>query len=245
MSTDVQPTTIPTFTTTNPSLATTTKPTYTLTTDELQYCIRIGNERQDTNTRNRIPSKQFTSRDPTNIHIQGVIGEYSFAKLCGEDEKLIRKRLDNTQSRGARNDILQDCIVNGKTIDVKTTLNARAQQIYARLHKIKNPAHFYVLVLIEFLDPSTHQTIAISQQYYDQVFGLLQSNTRQFEVRCTFQGFASGTQVFAHYVQDNSYSCKVNSSWQEFSDQISATSSSNNKKESETCENGLLTSVRC
>lgn len=218
-------------------------PTYQLSEAELQYCIKIGNDRQETNVKNNIASKQFTSRDPTNIHIQGVIGEYAFAKLCeslANDTKTdITKTLNDTRSRGTKND-KQDWTINKKTIDVKTTLNKRAQQIYARLHKIRNPAHFYVLILIEFLDPATHQPISISPQLYDQMFGLLQQNTRQFDVRCTFQGFVESKELFSHYVeQDKSYTSKVNPSWSEFCAQILETNEVNEVRTVQcTCGNG-------
>ncbi len=203
-----------------------------LSNDEVLYCIKIGNERQDTNTKNKVASKQFTNRDPATIHIQGVMGEFAFAKMCdqhfGESKAQdVTKVLNDTKSRGARHDTF-DWTLFGKRIDVKTTLNAKSTTVYARLHKRVNPADFYVLILVEFLNPTTGGAMEIWPRQYDQMFGLMRhaaetKGTLPFGVRCTFQGFQSSKELFAHYNSGNggsnaasSFCCQVNPSWDNF-----------------------------
>lgn len=207
---------------------------YQFSVDELLYCIRIGNRRQQVNTKNGVRSKQFTERDPTNIHIQGVMGELAFMKICEKEMKLdlkIEETLNNTSSRGAARDSF-DCMLFGKTVDVKSTLNRGSKYIYARQHKSTNPADFYVLILIEFMNPNSTEPIYISQNYYDQFFGAIQADIHSFQVRCQFYGFIGKDELFEtskdDFMQmtDGSVRAKVNSRWSDFSNQFSLPSQS-------------------
>src|SRR5262245_7782577 len=94
---------------------------YKFLATDLTYCIQIGTQRQRTNEQNRIRSRQFTDRDPTAIHIQGVLAEFAFGKLCSQELKLnidLQGILDNTESRGGRKDTFDLTLFN-KKIDVK------------------------------------------------------------------------------------------------------------------------------
>ena len=197
---------------------------YRLTTDELLYCIRIGNQRQDTNTKNHIASKQFTKRDPTNIHIQGVIGEYTFAHICNRELKTTtdpKTLLDNTSSRGSKHDTF-DWIVNTKKIDVKTTLSPYARNIYARCHKKINPADVYALMFIGFFDVVTQKPIVTDMQHYDQLMWMVQAKPADYIVEGHFKGFCTHEQMFQHPMKDGSYMTAVEPKWSVFAQEISS-----------------------
>ena len=193
---------------------------YKLSVDELRYCITIGAQRQTTNVHNKIRSKQFTMRDPTMIHIQGVLGEYGFAQLCNRDlagSSDTKTVLNNTQSRGAKHDTF-DWNVFGQKIDVKTTLSKYANRIYARTHKSKNPADWYVLMLIEFLDAKTHQAHVPKAAEYDAYV----KNADQFQVQVTFQGAATKTQILDASESNGALAVTPSiKTWSDFSAQMS------------------------
>jgi hypothetical protein len=165
--------------------------------DELSYCIRIGTERQATNMRNCVPSKQFTQRDPTAIHIQGVLGEFAFAKLCSslstDTKDDVTTVLNNTKSRSGKKDTF-DWSAFGKRIDVKTTLNPYSTSIYARRHKSDHPADLYVLIMIEFIDPKTNRVFYVQDK--DQMFAHVQKDPTVLTVQATFRGWIPSALLF-------------------------------------------------
>lgn len=201
--------------------------------DDLSYCIRIGQQRQATNVKNGVPSKQFTQRNPTNIHIQGVLGEYAFAKMCAglstdkKDDVMIV--LNNTQSRSAKHDTF-DWSVFGKKVDVKTTLYPYGYKIYARQHKYGNPADLYVLILIEFIDPKTNQTVY--SQNKDDLFDQCQKDPNKFHVKCTFRGSVLSAKLFQSINLSNDGSFVADAQikqWSDFCAQFSAPVERTNK----------------
>jgi hypothetical protein len=196
---------------------------YRLTSDEVLYCIRIGIQRQETNTKNNIASKQFTTRDPTNIHIQGVLGEYTFAKLCNRELKMdtnVCTELNNTQSRGARHDTF-DWTLFSKKIDVKTTLAPWTKNIYARQHKKLNPADLYVLMFLAFYDRVTGNPLLPASKQYDELLNSVQTHPDQFIVEGQFKGFAHAKDMFRSAMYDNSFSTPVANDWKGFVNEIS------------------------
>ena len=196
-----------------------------LSTDELQYCIHIGTQRQETNMRNRIASKQFTSRDPTNIHIQGVLGEFVFGQICMREFKEGNsKALDDTSSRGSRNDTF-DWNMFGKKIDVKTTLSPYVKNIYARAHKFANPADLFVMISLSFFD-AQNTRLYVPTKAYDEMLFNIQRTPKEFVVEGGFGGFATSQQMFASPESCGSFSAPLQTSWTEFCSVISSQISS-------------------
>jgi hypothetical protein len=192
---------------------------YKFLVDELAYCIRIGTQRQRVNEHNRVRSKQFTDRDPTNIHIQGVLAEYAFARLCAQELKLninIQAILDNTQSRGARRDTF-DLTLFGKKIDVKSTMSEYNSFVYAPLHKRFNPADYYVLMGLE--TEAKDGTPEAKDGSPDEKINAIVKNPNS-TVSGVFRGFVSGSILFASTAQLSCYRAKANPSWKEFLHQL-------------------------
>jgi len=149
-------------------------------------------------------------RNPTNIHIQGVLGEYAFAQLCNarwsNDTKDTKQILNNTKSRSGRADTF-DWSLFGQTIDVKTTLNQWSKRLFARTHKFKYPADWYVLILLEFKDPKTKQTIHAQTKQYDMYI----DNLETYEVQATFKGAITSRDLFTkeHQVDPAQFAAEV------------------------------------
>jgi hypothetical protein len=180
----------------------------TLTPEEVTYCIGVGTRRQQTNVKNSIASKQFTQRDPTTIHIQGVLAEYAFARLCEQDCKLdlqIKITLDDTRSRGCKS---VDWTVFGKTIDVKSTLN-NTHHVYAPRHKARYPANFYVLMWIDLPYHGTHD---------ERIWACMREPS---PITVTFQGFVPHTTLFMNSASLSPVlAVEANPKWEQFLDQI-------------------------
>lgn len=177
---------------------------YTFTSTEVVYCIKIGTQRQKTNERNRVPSKQFTRRDPTTIHIQGVLAEYAFAKICERECKVsldIESALNNTKSRRGTD----DWTIHEKRIDVKSTLH-NSSVIYAAAHKSRYPSDLYVLIWIDTKCNGSND---------EQIWQLMREP--RSDVVCTFQGFATPKDLFANI---DAHHCAANASWDDFLAQI-------------------------
>lgn len=176
-----------------------------LSTDQVAYCIRVGRERQRTNVNNRIQSKQFTQRDPTTIHVQGVLAEYAFGRLCESELKVdlkVEEVLNDTRSRGAS----FDWTLNKKTVDVKSTL-WNSKLIYSPTHKRFHPADFYVLMFLEVPFGGTND---------DKINSIM---ARPQPLTVHFQGFTGKENMFARALATTS-TAQVNPSWDEFLAQI-------------------------
>lgn len=175
---------------------------------QVAYCIQIGRQRQETNQKNGIRSKQFTQRDPTTIHVQGVLAEYAFAKIWEKELKIdlqVEKTLNDTRSRGAS----FDWTLNKKTVDVKSTLY-NSKLIYSPSHKHHHPADFYVLMYL---------SIPFGGSNDEKIWALMK---RPQAITVSFQGFVTGMELFRN-LQSNTCTSQVNSSWSEFLAQIPET----------------------
>lgn len=116
---------------------------YTLTPAETETCIRIGLERNSKNIANNSKNMNYSSRDDSQIQMQGVAGEYAFCKLFG-----LAIEIDDTTCRNFLNDTFDARFGNGWKVDVKTTLRSDAP-ILVSTWKSRNPPQLYALMIME------------------------------------------------------------------------------------------------
>lgn len=150
---------------------------YTLTHDEMRECVRIGHERNRRNRDEGRVSRRYTAhRTDDDISVQGVIGEWAFARLFD-----LSIDIHDTTCRSARTETRFDAVMTpeGWTVDVKTTVGRDAPMRVA-CWKLPNPPDVYALLVYVNYDPVRP----------------LDARVRALPV-IEFRGFASSAAVFA------------------------------------------------
>jgi hypothetical protein len=118
---------------------------YTLTPDEYKYCLAIAQRRNSTNEKGKVKNANYSGRNDVDIHIQGVIGEFAFLKLHGQDPT---PSLDNTKSRSAQDGTdTFDAWIKKENIDVKSVVTP-VSELLVPAWKKKHPPNRYVLMRI-------------------------------------------------------------------------------------------------
>ncbi|QBZ80955.1 hypothetical protein pclt_cds_357 [Pandoravirus celtis] len=150
---------------------------YTLTRDEMRECVRIGHERNRRNRDEGRASRRYTAhRTDDDISVQGVIGEWAFARLFD-----LSIDIHDTSCRSACSETRFDAIMTpeGWTVDVKTTVGRSAPMRVAGW-KVPNPPDVYALLVYVNYDPVRPLDARI------QALPVIE-----------FRGFASSATVFA------------------------------------------------
>ncbi|AJF98063.1 hypothetical protein TW95_gp1329 [Pandoravirus inopinatum] len=150
---------------------------YTLTRDEVRECARIGHERNRRNRDEGRASRRYTAhRTDDDISVQGVIGEWAFARLFD-----LSIDIHDTSCRSACSETRFDAIMTpeGWTVDVKTTVGRNAPMRVAGW-KVPNPPDVYALLVYVNYDPVRPLDARI------QALPVIE-----------FRGFASSATVFA------------------------------------------------
>jgi len=121
----------------------------TLLPSEVAYCRRIASERDERNRRAGVVDRKNSHRSAAEIGVEGVLGEYVFGRMMGRSVEQMEDLLSDTTPRGAATDKDQDLRLDDhSTVDVKTTYVQRAD-LHIPLHKKRNPATYYALVIRE------------------------------------------------------------------------------------------------
>lgn len=115
----------------------------TLTSPELQECIKIGQERCSKNKEEKTVNCNYSGRDDIDISVQGVISEWMFCKLFN----IPVTDLYDTRCRNRFNDTF-DAHIAGYSVDVKGPLG-HERSIWVNQGKEKNPADLYCLLTLE------------------------------------------------------------------------------------------------
>lgn len=121
----------------------------TLLPREVLYCRHIASERDERNRRAGVADRKNSFRSALDIGLEGVLGEYAFGRMMGRSVEQMETLLNDTTPRGAATDKDQDLRLDDHTtVDVKTTYVQRAD-LHIPLHKKRNPATYYALVIRE------------------------------------------------------------------------------------------------
>jgi hypothetical protein len=123
---------------------------YNISPINLDYCIKIGTER---NTRNIkagiIEQKTQIKKSGVDISIQGVIGEFCMMDLL----RLDKSELNDTTPRSRKTD-QGDFIFNGLKFDVKCAEGGHHWPLKVRSQNKEFPANIYVLCTMIRLNKS-------------------------------------------------------------------------------------------
>jgi hypothetical protein len=141
----------------------------TLSSQELQECIKIGQERCTKNKEEKTVNCNYSGRDDVDISVQGVISEWMFCKLF----QVPVTALYDTTCRNRFNDTF-DATVAGYSVDVKGPLG-HDRSIWVSQGKDRNPADLYGLLTLERPNVSKHVPFSA-----------------QDEIEGCFQGFIHG-----------------------------------------------------
>lgn len=170
---------------------------FTLTPEQLRYCIEVGIRRWKTNVVHRVRDQRYsTKRSSLDCDVSGVIGEFAFMTFCGVDPEERKKRLNDTRVCNHRND-RGDAILNGKKIDVKAPIGLHCKNILIRADRKSHPPDGYALILLE--RPKDIDAMQYTFQRKQENGGKIPKNLLTFSERETitvhFKGFVAASTV--------------------------------------------------
>lgn len=117
--------------------------TYIFTTDEIERCFDIAQQRNDANIREKKMNRNFSGRDDLEISRQGVFAELAFRRMFN----LPCFDLNDTTCRNVSNDTFDACI-EGKTVDVKAVIRPNLP-IIVSVWKKRNPPYAYCQLYLQ------------------------------------------------------------------------------------------------
>lgn len=151
---------------------------YALSRAETVECVRIGLERNANNRAQRRANRRCAMyRTDEDISVQGVLGEYAFARLFD-----LAIDIHDTECRSALTESRFDAVLTPErwTVDVKTATNASAS-LLVTWWKANNPPDVYALLV--YVNYDAARPLSDARAIAPAVF--------------EFRGFASSAKVFA------------------------------------------------